>query len=420
VICLEELTEQQKIELFNKCIDDEDYYYDIICNPILSPFYQEQLNKEADKTGISADECEKRLFRKRINLFELVFKEFSKEIVGEEKPIKTIFVICMSRLLKNKKNTSFHTIINSESGAGKDFILNRFESLFSDITIKYSRISAKALDYKGADKKSIAEGFTWEGKILILSDVNNDIINNDTLKTFLSDGSQTAIVNDGVLKERQISGIPVVLMSSYKCDPEHELLRRLNILNLDESKEQTRKIMEFEQTENINYNKLKGLINLFKPYKVNIPFRSELVSMMEDNIHMRTYFPKILDFVKTITIINQFHRKKTKNELIAEKEDYNVAKDILENMSYGTHYKPLSLNEKTRLKRLKELFGDKYFTLTEAVNEFGLAKSTMSEHLTKFEYDGYLERVTTIDDYDVSKIKYHIIEEIKPTLPNFI
>jgi DNA-binding MarR family transcriptional regulator len=411
------MEEIKKQEMFEKCLIDDEYYYEVMSNPLLSPTYSEMLNFESFKTGITAEECERRLLRKKVDLFKEITKEFQKEIVGEEDSIRALIVICMSRLVKNKKTTSFHTIINSESGSGKDFILNKFENLFSEVTTKYSRVSAKALDYKGSSEQEIEEGFTWDGKILILSDVNNEILNNDTLKTFLSDGSQTAIVTDGKLIERHIRGIPVVLMSSYKCDPEHELLRRLNILNLDESEEQTKRIMQFDYDERTDYKKLKWMVRKFKEHNVIIPFKNELVNLMSSNIYMRTYFSKILDFVKSVAIINQFNRGMKKNDIVAEIEDYEIAKEILEKMSYGTNFRPLALSEKARLKRLREYFGSNYFTLTEAANEFGTAKSTLSEQLTRLEYDNYLERVNFKDEYDSCRIKYHLLDDKKPSLP---
>jgi DNA-binding MarR family transcriptional regulator len=139
---------------------------------------------------------------------------------------------------------------------------------------------------------------------------------------------------------------------------------------------------------------------------------------MEDDIHMRTYFNKILDFIKTITIINQFNREIVKNELIATKEDYKIAKNVLEKMSYGNHFKPMALKDRERLKRLRDYFGINSFTLTEAVNEFGLQKSTMSEHLTKLVNEGYIERYNSIDEFGNSKTKYILLVETKPELPN--
>jgi DNA-binding transcriptional ArsR family regulator len=412
------MEEKLKREVFEKCMADSEYCEEVKNNPVLFPTYRDILMEESEKRGISIEEMEKKM---KLDLLKEIQRELSKEIVGEEKTIRALTFICMSIFLVNKKNTSFHTVINSESGSGKDFILDKFGKLFHQASIKYSRISSKALDYKGTSKVDKAQEFTWNGKILILTDINNEILNNDTLKVFLSDGSKTAIVQDGYLKEREIDGIPVVLMSSYKCDPEHELLRRVNLINLDESKEQTRRIMKFEKKEEINYQRLNKMLETFNDYVVVIPFKNEIIEKLSEHIHMRTYFNKIMDFIKVATTINQKRRDVNKNnELVAIKQDYLLAKEVLENMSYGTNFIPIPIAEKKRLNRLIEFFNDKWFTLTEVTNEFGLAKSTICEHLSKLEEDGYLEKVRMMDQYDNCRIKYHVISDStnKPKLPD--
>jgi hypothetical protein len=215
----------------------------------------------------------------KMDLIPEIIDEFSKEIAGERELLTNLLYIVGGRWVKNKNPLSFHTILNSESGSGKDFIISRIIKLFDygEDYEEYTRISPRALDYLHSNNQN----FSWNNKFLLLHDVDDEILNSSTMKLFLTEGSQTAIVDKGIVLVKKVNGRPIVLMTTAYSDPNIEQLRRVNIMNLDESPDQTKKILQLQAQRSlqshsidtkINYEKLKKIVSKNKEVLVKIPF----------------------------------------------------------------------------------------------------------------------------------------------------
>lgn len=346
-------------------------------------------------------------------------KEFNKEIVGEGDVLFTLLHVFASKYIINKNPTSFHTLINSNSGAGKDFILSKFIQLFDDSTESYTRISARALDYLHTDKLSIENGFTWDNKFLCLHDIEENVLNSSTLKLFLTEGTKTAIVQDGYVRTREVLGKPVVIMTSAYSDPEREQLRRMNLINLDESEKQTKRILLFEKDDEINYEYLRKLLDDLSEQIVKIPYKQKLAELIcHEDIFMRSFFPKIIDFIKASAVINQKDRDKELGILLANEEDYLNAKAIITSMSYGISFKPMSLYKKEMVEKIKKEFGEDQFTIKEVENLVGCSYENARKHIKKLQQDNILKGVTVRDDFtNKPYIKFQLKSNKKISLP---
>ena len=360
------------------------------------------------------------------DLLQETIKELGKEVVGEQKTLKIIILTIGSKWVKNKNETSFHTLLNSNSGSGKDFILGKVIRILFEIADyeDYTRISSRALDYLHTSKEDEINGFSWNNKFLVLHDIDENILNSSTLKLFLTEGTKTAIVHDGKVKQRSVDGKPIVLMTSAYSDPNKEQLRRINIINLDESPEQTKAILRHQASEKslkVNYDKLRSLFYGLNSYEVLIPYADKIAEKLSyQDVFMRTFFTKILDYIKASCTLNQNKRIKQNNKLIANIEDYNNAKFVIENLSTGINFKPLSLRRKQLIDSLNHEFKHEWFSIKELQRITGFSYSSAYEHISKFIEDGFLDSRSHTDDYTTKPINQYKIKEIqKIKLPDF-
>lgn len=281
--------------------------------------------------------------------FEDLIKELDKKIEGEERAKKELIISGIMTKLLNKESYSCNSFISAKSSAGKDYVVKSIGELFGDEVIGFSRISSKVLNYYKANDKN----FTWDGKILYLEDIEEDVLNSEVLKTFLSGTNKAMIVdNNKRTLELSVNGKPVVWITSANSTPNEELTNRLSFVRLNENIDQTKAIFMkqalFAQTgEKPEFDEqVIEFIRSLKSYKVKIPFAIEIVKFFPaDRVGERRRFNKFLDYIKAFAILNQFERKEDDGYLIAELEDYDYARDLFKDISDEA----ISLNEKQKV-----------------------------------------------------------------------
>jgi len=129
------------------------------------------------------------------------------------------------------------------SSAGKDHLTSSTLKIFPrDDYETYGRISAKALNY--LHSLDLEPEYTYDGKIIYLKEITEEILNNEVMKEFTSgdeEVSQVAITKQkgaGVDVVR-IRGHPNVIATTATTIPTEEIRNRFNIVKLDLSDEQT-------------------------------------------------------------------------------------------------------------------------------------------------------------------------------------
>jgi len=275
------------------------------------------------------------------NLFNNLIKEVQLKVVGEDKAIKSIFLCSCGRLVENSHLASFNLLVNSKSGSGKDFVTSATVSLWNrTVCIKRTRISPTAFTYWHS--ANLEPDWTWDGKILVLEDISENVLNSDVFKVMQSSGSIATIVVNNKAVDLEIQGKPVIIITTAKASPDFELIRRNSICQLDESKEQTRKILK-EQTikamngvvnnpNDILVDSLKSL----KRVKVKIPFANLFLDYFPSELVMRTTFNRFIDFIKASASLHQHQREIDKEGfIIANDKDYNIAKEVNEHLTKG-------------------------------------------------------------------------------------
>ncbi len=360
----------------------------------------------------------------------IIIDEFDKKIVGEVEAREIIFMCAMGSLVENASYTSFNLLMHSESSAGKDYITKNILKLIpQDRLFSRTRISPTVLNYWKPFKKVGRDG--WDGSILYLPDISENVLNSDAMKLMCSDGSHITITEKGKAKDIEIKGKPVIFSTTATTTPNREILNRFSIVHLDESEEQTKRIMEMVsqkmiEGETLEYDgNIKKALRLLKRYKVKIPFAKRITHHFPSKrISERRNFERFFDFIKSITCLYQYQRIFDGEFLIAEIDDYEKARAIFMNVQQGVSSIPLNfrqkdivevLNKETELLGLNEIHG-------QLKNYISL--QNFRPHVESLVNLRVLEKHFDKDTYGREIIKYCLSEEyldFKPIiLPNGI
>jgi len=367
--------------------------------------YNEEL-KEKIRPNIS--QHIKNLLDKRL-LWDYILDELEKKHVGDIAAKEIIFLSAIGRLVKNKKPYSFNVILHSESSAGKDHLVESVLSLFPNDDIEaFGRISKTALTYLHDSKKE--PFFSYDGKILYLEEVTEDILNNEIMKVFTAGLTKSAITKDQAAEVIEVNGKPVVICTTATSKPTSEILNRFSIVKLDESEEQTKRTYAHEEEE---YDEeIIDFLFKMKPREINIPIRMRqkiAQGFPANKTSMRRAFPRFIDIVKAIAA---FHN----NERVTW-EDYDLAVRIFRNYRSGISSIPLK-KEDQRIVKLLEDSEEPLSAPEISINMEGyLTKRRVYDHLNNLENNEIIESFDLRDNFGNPVKKYKISEEMKDKNP---
>jgi DNA primase len=270
------------------------------------------------------------------NLIETIKEKLTHTgIVGEEENKTFLFVIAVSHIQENPLNA----LIQGSSGSGKTNLLKGIYKIIPDENKKiYSRCSEKML-YN-------VPKYYFKNKLICFEDVDGlgeeaeyawrELVSNGELISGVSYKDEKGNIG---IKELTVYG-PI---TSIACTTHGAIyadnMSRLFLISKDESKEQTKKINEYQakeasglihkQEQKNHQNELKNFVRLLQPYNVHNPHATKL--KLPDGIRdERRLYRLYLYFIDMITVLHQYQRNKTpQGKLIATKQDCQLAKDLL-------------------------------------------------------------------------------------------
>ena len=295
-------------------------------------------------------------------LLERFNEQFGKRIVNEKLARTSIFLNACGKFVKNNQTASYNLCCNSESGAGKDFVMNNVLRIFPKNVIESrSRISPTAFTYW--HNARYEPNWTWDSKICSLIDISNNVLNSPVFKLMCSDETKSTITINNQAVDIEIKGKPVIFITIASADPFNEMLRRMPMLMLDESKKQTKAIMEkqaelAEKGITPEYDPLfTSALSKLERVKVKIPFTKKLVDVFPNaHIIMRTHFYRLLDYIKACAALYQYQREvDDEGYVIATTEDYDNATIPLEVTTSNPLMIPLTRKQKKILEECKQL-----------------------------------------------------------------
>lgn len=357
-------------------------------------------NKEAARKRIEAS---KLLLLESPTLFEkITIDEYDKKIVGEVKSRQTLFLCAIGGLfVKNSSPAAYNLMVNSKSGAGKDFVTKRvLQILPKDKVEKRTRISPAAFTYWHNSKHE--PNWTWEGKVCYLSDISNTILNHEVFKVMCTEGSHATIVKDQKAVDIEIKGKPALFITTAGAMPNDEMLRRFPILELDETQEQTEAIMQREAEfaalglTNEYDAKITHALAELQRLDVRIPFAPQIVSLFSSgHVIMRTHFNRMLDYIKASAVLYQFQREREGVYVIATPEDYDRARIAMVKTTSNPLMIPLTRNDRRVLDvarmQLNSLEREGWFSVADILHKVTfMSERSLYVHLSKLSENGFL------------------------------
>jgi predicted transcriptional regulator len=360
--------------------------------------------------------------------------DLDKRIAGENQNKLQLFKICCSSFTDNPLGA----IITGESSAGKSWMLTQSLRYFRNVE-EFTRVTAAAPDRYSKD---------FNHKILKIEELHGMEQAQAPLRILISEGRLRLLTVDPKTKETTVletQGVPVFLTTTTNVEVDNELQNRLFILSIDESPEQTKKVLDFiaESYQDPDWEEktapdpkiLKFVYWLeWTPFKrVKIPYAKTLAENFPlSTVKARRDFKKLLNLVYVSAFIHQLQRplmvpKNVSSKLefirkafiVATKEDLEIALKV-----GGESFKETFTSCQLRALQVLELFDNPNVELTvgEAIVKFAekfnreLSTDRMRQILKSLSKVGFLNENDERKPYKYSLIKkpdFSRIEEIQ-------
>jgi DNA primase catalytic core len=275
-------------------------------------------------------------FLKRKHLLKNLNIEIGKAgIVGEENSRMLLFLIIISYLNKSP----LHALVQGSSGSGKTHIISRIADLMpQEDVLRFTRITESSLYNWGE--------FDLFQKVVIIEDL--DGLKEDALYALREFISNQVLRSSVTIKDKKgnnksshkiVKGQFSSLSATTKGETYEDNMSRSFLIAVDESKEQTKRIIEYQNKRNageIDPNQsqktihfIQQIIRSLKIYEVINPYATQLY--LPEKVHkIRRLNEMYQAVIKQVTFLNQYQRKLTNNnQLITEIEDIEQATEVL-------------------------------------------------------------------------------------------
>ncbi|HEX8549495.1 MAG TPA: CHC2 zinc finger domain-containing protein [Cytophagaceae bacterium] len=256
-------------------------------------------------------------------------------VTGEEVNRIFLFVIASSYKMKE----TLHGLIQGSSGSGKTRLLKIISSLMPPEDIKrFTRVTDSSFyNYGEYDLVNMllcfedVDGMKEDAQLALRELQSNDILISSTSQKDESGNIRSA--------ERIVRGPIASLSATTKGDYYEDNISRCFVIAVDESKEQTLKIIKYQnevaagvidkEEEKKAIAFVQNCIRLLKPYEVVNQYANK-IQLPEDAHKIRRLNEMYQSIVKQVTLLNQYQRKQdAQGRLITEKEDLQTACEIL-------------------------------------------------------------------------------------------
>jgi DNA primase catalytic core len=360
-------------------------------------------------------------------------------IVGEENSRLLLFLIIISYMNKSP----IHAIVQGSSGSGKTHIISRIADLMpGEDVLRFTRITESSLYNWGE--------FDLFRKIIIIEDLDGlkedalyalrELISNQFLSSSVSMKDKKG---NNKSTRKEVKGQFSSLSATTKGETYEDNMSRSFLIAVDESKEQTQRIIENQNKRNAGEIDpkesqkavafIQAMVRNLKHYEVINPFATKL--QLPEKVHkIRRLNEMYQAVIKQVTFLNQYQRQLTKdNQLITEIEDIEQATEILfESIILKVDELDGSLRQ--FFERLKKYVKDKenIFTQREIRQEMNISKTQLQRFINSlleleyikykggFSNKGLKYQVDYWDNYSKirTEIKTFLVQQIEQLKPN--
>jgi len=341
------------------------------------------------------------------NLNQLIEKA---GIIGEENSRLLLFLITISYFNKSP----LHGIVQGSSGSGKTHVISRIADLMpQEDVLRFTRITESSLYNWGE--------FDLFGKIIIIEDLDGlkedalyalrELISNQILSSLTS-------IKDKKGNNKSTNKIVKGQFSSLSATTKGELyednMNRSFIIAINESEEQTEKIINYQNRRNAGevdkseeqkaISFIQKLIRNLKHYEVINPFATQI--QLPNNVKNKRRLNEMFQsIIKQITLIHQFQREVKNGFLVTEIEDIENAVEILFE-SIILKIDELDGSLRQFFEKLKKAFKEDSFTRFDAMEVTGFKKTQLQFYLNDLVRLEYLKQIGFANKGFKYKISY--------------
>ena len=359
-------------------------------------------------------------------------------IVGEESNRMFLFLIALSYKMKDP----LHALVQGSSGSGKTRIVRQISDCMpQECVTRFTRISDKAL-------YNYPQNY-FTNRLLIIEDV--DGLSEEAEMAFrelqssgeLRSSVSIKLENGGITGGEKVVSGPIASMScTTKGEVYEDNMSRVFLIAVDESMEQTKRIIDYQnqkasgkinsKAEQESKTFIQNVVRILTTKEVINPY-AELIQLPEEAHKIRRLNDLFQNFIKMITLIHQYQRKKTEQgKLIAEIQDVETAIEIMfESIVLKVDELDGSLRQfYEKLKHyLQQNYKEDYskieFTQREIRHALHISKAQINrylQNLTELEYlsangfanKGFKYKITYWDNYEAlrKRIKEKLLNQI--------
>jgi hypothetical protein len=292
--------------------------------------------KSTEEKPIKSNSTNAIEFLKQKDLLKKLNEQIGKSgIVGEENSRLLLFLIIVSYMNKSP----IHGIVQGSSGSGKTHIIGSIADLMpGEDVLRFTRITESSLYNWGE--------FDLFRKIIIIEDLDGlkeealyalrELISNQFLSSSVSMKDKKG---NNKSTRKEVKGQFSSLSATTKGETYEDNMSRSFLLAVDESKEQTQRIITHQNKRNageidpkekqIAVQFIQQIVRSLKYYEVINPYATKL--NLPDKVHkIRRLNEMYQAVIKQVTFINQYQREQTADgKLITTIEDIENATEIL-------------------------------------------------------------------------------------------
>jgi hypothetical protein len=321
-------------------------------------------------------------------------------LVGEERPIKLVYLVVTSRLLDRIVSVA----IKGPSSGGKSFLVEKVLSLFPpEAAHVLTGMSERALAYSN-------EPLAHRMVVLYEAAGLTGVFGSYLVRSLLSEGRicyETVEKTKDGFKVRRIeregpTGL-ITTTTAVRLHPENET--RLLSLTVTDTPQQTKAIMRAQagrqgHTNKLNltpWHALQQFLALGAAHVV-IPFATELADLVPAMaVRLRRDFPTVLALIEAHALLHQATRERTpEGAVIATLEDYSAVREIvIDFISQGVDatVPKIVRDAVTAVTELATEDGCDGVSLTKLAKKLGLDKSSTSRRANDAIARGYLKNL---------------------------
>lgn len=350
-------------------------------------------------------------FLQQTNLLEELNKLIEKAgIIGEEQSRLLLFLITISYLNKSP----LHGIVQGSSGSGKTHIISRIADLMpQEDVLRFTRITESSLYNWGE--------FDLFQKIIIIEDL--DGLKEDALYALREFISNQVLRSSVTIKDKKgnnksshkiVKGQFSSLSATTKGELYEDNMNRSFIVAINESEEQTEKIISYQNRRNAGeidrniqekaISFIQKLVRNLKHYEVINPYATQI--QLPNNVKNKRRLNEMFQsIIKQITIIHQYQRATKDNFLLTEIEDIENAVEILFE-SIILKIDELDGSLRQFFEKLKKSFEQREFNRFEAMEITGFKKTQLQFYLNELVRLEYLKQIGFANKGFKYKISY--------------